>query len=67
MEVFVNLCCNLINTLKKFQKLSSLLTFNLSYNYISKIDNDILERLGALTNLDISNNLILTIDSGAIN
>ena len=62
---YLNLCCNFINTLTKFQHVSALLTLNLSYNYISNIDKDVLEELRALNNLDISNNLIFAIDPGS--
>ena len=61
---YLNLCCNFINTLKKFQHVSALLTLNLSYNYISNIDKDVLEELRALNNLDISYNVIFAIDPG---
>ena len=61
---YLNLCCNFINTLKKFQHVSALSTLNLSYNYISNIDKDVLEELSALNNLDISYNLIFAIDPG---
>ena len=60
----LNLCCNFTNTLTKFQHVSALLTLNLSYNFISNIDKDVLDELRALNNLDISNNLIFVIDPG---